>query len=80
MAIPQYITDRFKTMLLAHRNGDLAVLECQDPKTGEAVYAIVAVQQPGAGRFEMVPLGVILQGNPYDQLVPPSVEAMEIEQ
>lgn len=70
MSISKGHKANFKTLELACRNGDLALLECTDAATGAPVTVIVAVQQRG-DQYEFVPLAKLFDGNPYDELTPP---------
>lgn len=64
------------TIYRAAREGDLALMECQDAKTGKPVAVVVAVNQPGdkGGEYSMVPLARLFDGNPYTLLNPPKPE------
>lgn len=63
----------FETLKRAHDNGDLALMECTDNKTGEPVAVICCVQREENGDFLMVPIARMFNGNPYGGLVPPSL-------
>ena len=79
MAISKGYQANFETLQRAEANGDLALLECKDAKSGQPVIAIVAVQRsakPGM-MVEFVPLAKMFDGNPYEELLPP--EDMEEE-
>ena len=60
----------FRTLQDACRAGRLALLDCQDPKTGESIPVIVAVNFDGK-EYTFVPLAKMFMGNPYDELNPP---------
>jgi hypothetical protein len=64
----------FETLKKAADNGDLALMECVDAKTGKPVIAVCAVNRVG-DEFEFVPMAKMFDGNPYDELVPPMLEA-----
>jgi hypothetical protein len=70
MAIQKGDKKNFETILNAAKNGDLALLECQDAGSGEARSVICAVNRNGEG-FEFVPLARLFAGNPYDEVTPP---------
>lgn len=72
MAISKGYQANFQTLQRAEANGDLALLECKDAKSGQPVIAVVAVR-PGAkpGMVEFVPLAKMFDGNPYEELLPP---------
>ena len=71
MAIPKAYSNNFETLQRAQDNGDLALVECTDAKTGKPVYTLCAMQPAGDG-YLMVPLAKMFDGNPYEELVPPS--------
>jgi hypothetical protein len=48
-------------------------MECNDAKTGQPVVVVCAVQTEG-GSFEMIPIAKMFDGNPYEELIPPTVE------
>jgi len=70
MAIPKSHMTNFNTMMVAAKNGDLALMECTDAKTGDPRYVIVAVRRDGE-EFVMIPFGHLCMGNPYDEYLPP---------
>lgn len=57
----------FNTLLRAAGDGRLALLECQDAKTGDYRAVICAVGGDGT----MTPFGHLSNGNPYDEYSPP---------
>ena len=63
----------FDTLCRAIRHGDVALMECNDAKTGQPVVVVCAVQTEG-GSFEMIPIAKMFDGNPYEELIPPTVE------
>ena len=71
MAIPDSHRHNFETLQCAQDNGDLALVECTDVKTGKPVYTICAMQRDG-NEYVMVPLAKMFDGNPYEELKPPS--------
>jgi hypothetical protein len=62
----------FQTLLDAARNGDLALLDCQDKKTGLPVRVIVALNRESNGDVTFAPLAKLFDGNPYEELNPPN--------
>jgi hypothetical protein len=64
----------FATLRRACKAGDLALLDCRDKRTGQAVRVIVAVQRETDGDYTFVPLARMFDGNPYDELDPPNPE------
>jgi hypothetical protein len=71
MSIPDHARANFRTLLHAAADGNLALMECADAKTGEPRYVIGAVGCDGAD-FLFTPFGHLTDGNPYDAYLPPS--------
>lgn len=82
MAIPDGYRINFETLVRAAQNGDLALMECTNKKTGKPVYVITAVNDPKIERvtkleepdenYEFVPLAQMFDKSPYDTLDPPT--------
>jgi Family of unknown function (DUF6117) len=64
----------FHTLERAFANGDVCLLECTDAKTGGQVATICAVQRHPDKSATTIPIATLIVGNPYEQLVPPTVE------
>ncbi|GEM_PF-6956939 len=62
----------FDTLRDAMLSGRLALLETMDSRTGEMVACVVAVNPSEDGGAEFVPLAAMLDGNPYDYMMPPN--------
>lgn len=75
MAIPKGHKTNFETLQRASDNGDLALMECTDRETGEPVYVVCAVYRDEQGFYNTVPMARMFDGNPYEQLRPPTDEA-----
>ena len=73
MAIPDAYVTNFKTLLQAARNQDLSLMECQDAATKQTVMAVCAMSQDAEGQFVCVPLAKLFDGNPYEELIPPTI-------
>jgi hypothetical protein len=71
MAIPDHYRKNFDTLLRAAADGNLALLECTDTRTGEPRYVLTAVGREG-GEYVMTPFGHLADGNPYEIYRPPS--------
>lgn len=69
MAIPDAFVRNFRTLLSAAANGDLALMECADARTGEPRYVICAVGR-AKGEYLMTPFGHLHDGDPYEAYVP----------
>jgi hypothetical protein len=72
MALTEGDRKNFETLLRAARNGDLALVESKDAKTGEYRALICAVKRM-ATEVEMVPFGHLSQ-DPYADYLPPGFE------
>lgn len=70
MAISEVHKKNFETLERATKNGDIALMECTDKKTGSSVNVICAVYQ-NEGEYVFVPLAKLFNNNPYDELNPP---------
>ena len=65
----------FETMKRAFAAGHVALMECTDAKTGATVIVVCAAQiRTQDGAYEFVPLAKMFDGNPYEELVPPTNE------
>ena len=74
MAIAPGYEANFETMRRASADGNLALMECTDAVTGKPVITICAVEHHD-GEFHFKPMAKMFDGNPYEELVPPSVSA-----
>jgi hypothetical protein len=84
MAIPNYASKNFQTLLRAAEAWHLALMECTDAVTGVPRYVICAVgwqegEQSGeqGGQYLMTPFGHLADGNPYELYVPPDADGGE---
>ena len=71
MAIQPGYKMNLETLISAAKNGDLALMECRDKQTDKPVITICAVQKDSEV-FEFIPLAKMFDGNPYDELNPPT--------
>lgn len=71
MAIAKGHKANFKTLQLACKNGDLALMECTDITTGEPVITICVVNLD-YGEYVFTPVAKMFDGNPYDEVNPAS--------
>lgn len=71
MAIPEAYRRNFETLRRAAEQGDLALMECADARTGEPRYVICAVGRQG-GDYVMTPFGHLHDGNPFEAYIPPT--------
>lgn len=60
----------FDTLKRAFANGHVALLECTFKTTGEAVAVICAMERRD-DEIGLVPFALMMNGNPYEILVPP---------
>jgi len=63
----------FETLKRAAENGDLALVECADAVTGEPVITVCAMSYEGNGDISMAPIAKMFNGNPYEELLPPTL-------
>lgn len=68
--IPQHHRTNFKTMMRAADDGNLALMECNDAKTGEPVFTVCMVGRAGNGDYVFTPVAKMFDGNPYEELTP----------
>lgn len=61
------------TIKKAAANNDLALMECKDAHTGKRVIALCAIAFDGK-EYITTPLAKMFDGNPYEELIPPTVE------
>lgn len=62
----------FETLQRASENGDLALMECTDKVTGKPVMVICAVGRDDDGQYVFSPLAKMFDGNPYEEIDPPT--------
>ena len=74
MAIPDYARDNFNTLMRAADDGNLALMECTDARTGEHRYVLCAVHRDGT-EYAFTPFGHLAGENPYGLYVPPAPDA-----
>ena len=74
MSIPAGHTANFQTMLRAAADDNLCLMECVDAASGKPVYVVCMVNVHNDDSFEFVPVAKLFDGNPYDELVPPTTE------
>ena len=70
MASPQPDRTTFDTLLRAAADGNLALLECADARTGEPRYVLCAVAFDGAS-YCMTPFGHLADDDPFALYRPP---------
>lgn len=73
MAIAKGYQANFETLKRAARDGALCIMECTDAKTGKPVITICAAGFDGK-EYQMTPLAKMFDGNPYEELLPPTLE------
>lgn len=66
--------ENFQTLARAFEAGDVALMECTDNETGELVPVICAMQKSGDAEqpIEFVPFAMMIAGDPYERLTPPT--------
>lgn len=71
MAISESYKANFNTLQRAMQDGNVAIMECVDAKTGKPVIAICAVGREN-GEYVFSPLAKMFDGDAFSELVPPS--------
>jgi hypothetical protein len=64
----------FETLRRAIRNGDCALVDCRDKRTGQPVRVVCAMQRESDGEITMVPIAKLFDGDPYEELDPPGYD------
>lgn len=72
--IPKAYAHNFDQMEIALKRGDLALMECQDAKTGRIVCVIVMCNRQPDDGVQFIPVARMLDGNPFKGLNPPDEE------
>ncbi|HQA79243.1 MAG TPA: DUF6117 family protein [Methanoregulaceae archaeon] len=63
----------FETLKRAVKNNDACIVECRDKETGKPVIALCAVSiDPKTREHILAPLAKLFDGNPYEELIPPT--------
>lgn len=70
MALQKGDIANFEVLKRAAADGNIALMECKDVKTGEYRAVICAVSHVD-GEFALVPFGHMCLGNPYEDYIPP---------
>ena len=63
----------FDTLRRAMLNGDTALMECTDAKTGTPIIVVCAVTLH-EGEYVFAPFAKMFDGDPYLEVLPPKVE------
>lgn len=71
MAIGKGYKHNFDELLRAVSNGDAALLETTEKATGKPAFIVVAIAFDGK-EYELYPMARLFDGNPYEELNPPS--------
>ncbi|MBA2935242.1 hypothetical protein HZF05_14230 [Sphingomonas sp. CGMCC 1.13654] len=69
MTIPDHVSRNFATLGRAAQSGNLGMIECADPATGEIHFLLCAVAATGSGIPRIV-FAELLGSNPFDRLLP----------
>jgi hypothetical protein len=69
MSIPDYVTHNFETLGRAAQSGNLGIIECADPATGEIHFLLCAVASSLSGIPRIV-FAELLDSNPFDRFLP----------
>lgn len=71
MALRKGDTANFQTLLRAAKDGNLALIESKDAKTGEYRAVLAAVAWDGK-EYHVTPFGHLATGNPYEDYTDPT--------
>lgn len=69
MTIPDHVERNFETLGRAAQAGNLGMIECADPETGEIHFLLCAVAPNSSGVSRIV-FAELLNRNPFDRLLP----------
>ena len=69
MTIPAHVSHNFETLGRAAQSGNLGMIECADPATGEIHFLLCAVAATGSGIPRIV-FAELLDRNPFDGFLP----------
>lgn len=64
----------FQTILDAAGDGSLCLVNCLSITTGTDVMTVCACNRYADGSVELVPLAKLFDGDPYDEVMPPTEE------
>ena len=65
----------FGAVCAAAQANELCLMECTDRKTGKTVNVLCSVSTEEGGTVLMQPLAKLFSGNPYNEVVPPGLDA-----
>lgn len=72
MAIPDYMSHNFQTLMDAARDHRrLALVECTDKATGKPVMAICVVNYDDFDNVDLIPIAKMFDTDPFEELNPP---------
>ena len=71
MAILEGYHSNFQILGKAFENEDVGLVECTDKATGKKVVTICAITKM-KDEFQITPLAKMFDGNPFDELNPPT--------
>lgn len=64
----------FDTLRQVFQDGNAVLVECTDALTGKQVAVVCARSSEGGEEITLVPFASLFDENPYERLIPPSVE------
>lgn len=71
MSLKKGDVQNFNTLKQAFNNGEVALMECKDAKTGEYRAVICAAYRDVEGHYNFVPFAEMCTENPFTQWTPP---------
>lgn len=75
--IQDHHRERFRQILDAARRGDLGLFECTDAATGATVVTLSTIEMLENG-MRLIPVARIVDGDPYQQFIPPLLAEDEV--
>ena len=66
--------NNFEMLQRAFVNGDVALIECYDPRIKEKIAVIVVTVKEEDGSVQCIPFATFFNGNPYEMIYPPCTD------
>jgi Family of unknown function (DUF6117) len=74
MALRKSDKKNFATLSRAFGQGQVALVDVLRLKDRKKVAAVCAMQSNGDGTVTMIPFATLVEGNPFEEFAPPSVD------
>lgn len=75
--IEEHIQYNFEQLQRAAKNKDMAIVECTEKVTGKVAVLLCAIFIDKEGAYNMIPYARMLEGDPYEDYLPPMDEKKE---